>query len=163
VAGQQVVGLREKPLRALRAAHLGMVFQEGELVGELDAVENVALPLLLRGVRPEPARHAAHELLDRLGVPTEGVPAERMSGGERQRTALGRALIGRPALVLADEPTGALDTDTRDEVADLVFEWCAKLNTALLVVTHDPVVAARAGRSVTLDGGVLHETSAPVR
>ena len=163
VAGRQVAGLREKPLRALRAEHLGMVFQHGELIGELDAVENVALPLFLRGVEAASARASARELLLQLGVPLEGVPAERMSGGERQRTALARALIGKPSVVLADEPTGALDAGTRDEVADLVFEWCARFGTALLLVTHDPVVAARADRAVVLDGGVLRELTGLAR
>lgn len=156
VAGEQIVGLRERPLRALRSTHLGMVFQDGELIGELDAVDNVALPLLMQGRSVHEAVARAHDLLDRFGVPMTGLPADRLSGGERQRTALARALVTKPSLVLADEPTGALDAATRDDVADTIVEWCARFGCSLVLVTHDPAVARRADQVAVLEGGVLH-------
>lgn len=155
IDGQQVIGLQEKQLRALRSKHIGMVFQHGELISELDAKQNVMLPLLINGVPKRQAETRARDLLAALGVHLEELPVDKMSGGERQRTALARALIATPSVVLADEPTGALDSKTRDETADVIVNWCKEYGCALLMVTHDYAVAARTDRVATLDQGVL--------
>lgn len=155
VAGTPISGLPDAKLRALRAKHIGMVFQHGELLSELTPLENVALPLLIRGVERDEAEQASHAMLTDLGVPAEETSADQLSGGERQRTALARALVSRPTLVLADEPTGALDFARRDEVTALVVEWCQRFDSALLLVTHDPAVAAQAERVVEISDGRL--------
>lgn len=155
VDGTDVIGLRARELAALRAERLGVVFQHGELLGELTPVENVALPALIAGRPRDEAVMRATALLTSLGVPTDRDAADQLSGGERQRTALARALINEPVVVLADEPTGALDPATRDDVADVLFSAPARWGCGLLVVTHDPAVAARADRVVTLSGALV--------
>lgn len=150
VDGQEVVGLKHARLARLRADSIGIVFQHGELLGELTPVENVALPALIAGRPRESAVARASSLLDILGVPLDREMSDQLSGGERQRTALARALINEPALLLADEPTGSLDADTRDRVADVLFEAPQRWGCGLVVVTHDRDVAARADRQVTL-------------
>lgn len=151
VAGQDVSRLDQARLARLRAEHLGVVFQHGELLGELTPVENVALPALIVGRPREQAVARATELLEAFGVPTDRDVTDHLSGGERQRTALARALVNEPTLVLADEPTGSLDPAIRDRVADILFDTPARWNCGLLVVTHDPLVSARADRVVHLE------------
>jgi lipoprotein-releasing system ATP-binding protein len=160
VAGTDLVPLRERALGRHRRDHLGMVFQFGELLPELTPLENTALAALLAGTPRDRAHERAERLLTDLGVPLEDTPTAELSGGERQRTAVARALINRPALVLADEPTGALDESTRDEVARLLFSVPQRWNCGLVVVTHDPAVAARADRHLALAGGRLREAGA---
>ncbi|MFI1932061.1 ABC transporter ATP-binding protein [Streptomyces sp. NPDC020330] len=155
VAGTDLIPLRERALNRHRRDHLGMVFQFGELLPELTPLENTALAALLAGMAREEAYARAGELLADLGVPDKGTPTAELSGGERQRTAVARALINRPALVLADEPTGALDEITRDDVATLLFSVPSRWNCGLLVVTHDATIAARADRHLGLSGGQL--------
>ncbi|MFT9787159.1 ABC transporter ATP-binding protein [Streptomyces bacillaris] len=155
VAGTDLVPLRERALNRHRRDHLGMVFQFGELLPELTPLENTALAALLAGTAREEAYTRAQSLLADLGVPDKGTPTAELSGGERQRTAVARALINRPALVLADEPTGALDEATRDDVAALLFSVPSRWNCGLLVVTHDATIAARADRHLALSGGRL--------
>ncbi|WP_237283386.1 ABC transporter ATP-binding protein [Streptomyces alfalfae] len=159
VAGENVVGMKGRRLSRHRRKNIGMVFQFGELLAELSPVENVAISALLDGVPREDAYRRSHELLAELGVRTDGALTGQLSGGERQRVAVARALIGEPALLLADEPTGALDTGTRDLVADLLFDLPRTRGCALLVVTHDPAIAGRADRTLRLDSGSL--TAAP--
>ncbi|MEV4941005.1 ABC transporter ATP-binding protein [Streptomyces zaomyceticus] len=154
VAGTDVVGLRPARLAALRARSVGMVFQFGELLPELSPLDNVMLAALLARTDRRDARDRAQRLLDDLGVP-QAETSEELSGGERQRTAVARALINEPALVLADEPTGALDTETRDRTAELLFDLPRRYACGLLVVTHDPGIAARADRTLHLEAGVL--------
>lgn len=149
VAGQDVTDMGRRALARLRASKVGMVFQHGELIGELTAVQNVALPALLAGLDRDSAEKAARSLLEQFGVP-EAASSQTLSGGERQRTALARALINSPALILADEPTGSLDGTTRDKVADVLFGAPQRTGCGLLVVTHDPEIAARADRTVEL-------------
>ncbi|MER8237459.1 ABC transporter ATP-binding protein [Streptomyces sp. NPDC094049] len=154
VTGTDVVGLRPGRLAVLRAQSVGMVFQFGELLPELSPLDNVLLAALLARTDRHDARDRAQKLLDDLGVP----PAEtsdELSGGERQRAAVARALINEPALLLADEPTGALDTESRDRTADLLFGLPQRYACGLLVVTHDPGIAARADRTLRLEAGVL--------
>ena len=155
VEGTEVVGLGGRALARLRAELLGVVFQHGELLGELKPVENVALPALIAGHPRAESVERATALLNRLGVPPNREATDQLSGGERQRTALARALINRPAVVLADEPTGSLDPATRDAVADLLFGAPREWGCGLVVVTHDAEVAARADRVVSLAGAAL--------
>ncbi|WP_371637445.1 ABC transporter ATP-binding protein [Streptomyces zaomyceticus] len=154
VAGTDVVGLRPGRLTALRAQSVGMVFQFGELLPELSPLDNVMLAALLTRTDRRDARDRARQLLDDLGVP-QAETSEELSGGERQRTAVARALINEPVLLLADEPTGALDTETRDRTAELLFDLPRRYACGLLVVTHDPGIAARADRTLRLEEGVL--------
>ncbi|MGW3406344.1 ABC transporter ATP-binding protein [Streptomyces zhihengii] len=158
VAGRETTGLRGSELTALRARSIGMVFQFGELLPELSPLDNVVLAALLSRSDRQDARRRAQELLDELGVPSAETSQE-LSGGERQRTAVARALINRPALLLADEPTGALDSGTRDRTADVLFSLPRQYACGLLVVTHDPVVAARADRTLHLTTGALEHVS----
>jgi ABC-type lipoprotein export system ATPase subunit len=159
VAGADLTRLRPRALARHRREHLGMVFQFGELLPELTPVENVALAALLAGEAEDAAYRRAEELLDELGVPATGTPTAELSGGERQRAAVARALINRPDVLLADEPTGALDEATRDSVADLLFAVPERWGCALLVVTHDRRVAERADRRLALRDGVLRDDS----
>ncbi|MFD7169649.1 ABC transporter ATP-binding protein [Streptomyces violascens] len=150
VAGTDVVRLRRRALERHRSRHIGVVFQFGELLPELTPVENVALAALLAGAPSGQAYERAERLLGELGVPYNGVPTGQLSGGERQRTAVARALINEPAVLLADEPTGALDAATRNSVAELLFEVPRRWGCALVVVTHDPEIAGRADVRVEL-------------
>ncbi|MCK7627690.1 ABC transporter ATP-binding protein [Streptomyces sp. RS10V-4] len=155
VAGIDVVTLRGRRLAEHRRKHMGMVFQFGELLPELSPVENVALAALLDGTDRDRAYGESRKLLDELGVPVTDTATSELSGGERQRVAVARALIGSPALLLADEPTGALDEASRDHVADTLFAVPAARGCGLLVVTHDPAVANRADRVMQLEQGAL--------
>ncbi|MDQ1293541.1 MAG: lipoprotein-releasing system ATP-binding protein [Actinomycetota bacterium] len=139
-----------------------MVFQSGELFDDLSPVENVLVVGLLAGQRPERARERAEELLGNLGVPQGAKSLGELSGGERQRVAVARALMNRPVLLLADEPTGALDPQTRDQMLEILFEAPERYGCALVVVTHDPAVAARADRAFWLSDGVLGALPADV-
>lgn len=165
--GVELAPLSRRGRAALRAEHVGVVFQRGELVPALTAEENVAIPARLRqrhrrhrsaAKTAESVSTRARALLADLGVPA-GTTARDLSGGEVQRTALARALVNSPQIVLADEPTGALDADLRDASADLLFDECRRRGAALLVVTHDPSVAARAARVLHLDGGHLTDAT----
>ncbi|MFF6998456.1 ABC transporter ATP-binding protein [Streptomyces sp. NPDC008313] len=158
--GREITGLGSAQLAQARRESLGMVFQFGELLPELSPVENVALPVLLDGGRHQDAYRHAEELLGELGVPVGSTPTGMLSGGERQRTAVARALITRPAVLLADEPTGALDPDAKEGVARLLFTAARDRGCALLLVTHDRSVAARADRRHELRGGILAEAGA---
>ncbi len=139
----------------LRRDRIGIIFQSFHLIPSLSACENVALPLDIAGVRG--ARTQAAELLDRVGLGhrLEHYP-NAMSGGERQRVAIARALIHKPALIVADEPTGNLDNQTGDAVADLLFELNRETDATLLLVTHDTSLAVRCQRQVHLQDGRLH-------
>ncbi|MFE7113382.1 ABC transporter ATP-binding protein [Streptomyces sp. NPDC057575] len=157
---REITGLRSTQLAQVRRETLGMVFQFGELLPELSPVENVALPVLLDGGRHQDAYRRAEELLGELGVPVGSTPTGMLSGGERQRAAVARALITEPDVLLADEPTGALDPEAKEEVARLLFTTARERGCALLLVTHDLTVAARADRRHELLGGILAEAGA---
>ncbi|MDK1472160.1 ATP-binding cassette domain-containing protein [Streptomyces sp. 549] len=154
VAGAEIAELSGHQLAEHRSANIGMVFQFGELLPELSPVDNVALAALLAGVDKEQAYEQASGLLQQLGVPG-AESCQHLSGGERQRTAVARALINEPALLLADEPTGALDAGTRTKVADVLFSTPLRYGCGLLLVTHDAAVAARADHVLALRDGVL--------
>jgi putative ABC transport system ATP-binding protein len=153
--GRRVEGLSGSELAAIRNEKIGFVFQQYNLLPKATILRNVELPMLYAGVPRKERRERALQLLEKVGIPDKaGVLPGQLSGGQRQRVAIARALANRPALLLADEPTGALDTRTGEEVLALFRELHAHGNTVLLV-THDPGIAARADRRVELRDGLL--------
>ncbi|THV40121.1 ABC transporter ATP-binding protein [Glycomyces buryatensis] len=146
--------LSERERSHLRRTRFSFLFQFGQLLPELPADENVALPLMLGGMPRRNALGPARERLAQLGLAgkEDRRPGE-LSGGEAQRVALARALVVRPAVVFADEPTGALDRATGDQVMSVLLQTVAELGAALVVVTHDPVIAARCTRTIELVDG----------
>lgn len=155
VNGKDFARASARTLADLRRDDMGFVFQDGELLPALTAVENVAIPGLLSGTPWGQADARARELLTRFEVGTLDQPSAVLSGGERQRTAIARALMNNPALIVADEPTGALDTELRDDISDALFSMPRETGQALLVVTHDPSTAQRADKVYRLDQGAL--------
>ncbi|MDQ1676503.1 MAG: putative transport system ATP-binding protein [Actinomycetota bacterium] len=162
IAGRDLTVLDDDGRSAVRRTSLGFVFQFGELVAELDLLGNVALPLELLGVRRSRAARHAGALLDELGLgPLARRRPGEVSGGQAQRAAVARALVHRPAVVLADEPTGSLDEENAATVLDALVGLAVRRSAALVLVTHDDRVAERASRSVTLvDGAVTDAWSA---
>jgi putative ABC transport system ATP-binding protein len=154
LAGVDLFSLDEDARAALRGDTMGFVFQSFQLMDHLTALENVMLPLELRG---EPrARALASEMLARVGLSARlGHRPRLLSGGEQQRVALARAFVMRPRLLLADEPTGSLDHATGESVMQLMFELNREAGTTLLLVTHDPAIAARCDRQIRIEAGAI--------
>jgi putative ABC transport system ATP-binding protein len=160
--GDRIDGWSEARLTALRGLRVGFVFEFGQLLPELPAVENVALPLMLGGMRRTAALAQAAEWFPALGI--DGLEQRRpgqLSGGQEQRVAIARALVTMPEVVFADEPTGALDTETGHRLIDRLTELAAGTGTGLVVATHDPDVADRCHRAVVLRDGSTDPASAP--
>ncbi|GIE91887.1 ABC transporter ATP-binding protein [Actinoplanes regularis] len=161
VHGERVDAMNETKLALFRRHHLGMIFQFFNLLDDLPALDNVALAAQLTGSKAGPARKRALELLDELGIADRrNIYPAALSGGERQRVAVARALMNRPALLLADEPTGALDSKAGEQVMDLLLDL-NQIGQTLLIVTHDERLAHRcASRLVEMGDGRIARESA---
>ena len=159
VDGQDLAFLPEEQRSRLRRTKVGIVLQFGQLVPDLTVLDNVALPLLLDGYDRFAARTAARDWLVRVGLDGEAdTPSAELSGGQGQRAAVARALVTGPSVVLADEPTGSLDTVGGEQLLDLLLAAARERGAAVVLVTHDNVVASRADREVRLlDGHVATE------
>lgn len=155
--GTDITTLRDRQLSRFRNENIGFVFQFHQLLPEFTAVENVALPAMIGGMSKHKAVERAGELLDILGLSDrlKHKPAE-MSGGERQRTAIARALVNSPKVIFADEPTGSLDSRNRDEITAIISDLRTRLGQTFVIVTHDPVIAEIADRRVNMaDGRII--------
>lgn len=154
--GVDITGLKDKQLSEFRNRNIGFVFQFHELLAEFSALENVALPALIAGKKRSEAFADAKELLELLGLGDRlrHRPAE-LSGGEKQRTAIARALVNNPRIVLADEPTGSLDSRNREEIQNIIKDLCASRGHTFLIVTHDPSLASIADKTVNMADGMI--------
>ncbi len=156
VAGRDVSTMTEDELASVRNATIGFVFQAFQLLPRTSAVDNVGMPLVYRGVRRGERRRRAEEALQRVGMGHRlGHRPNQLSGGEQQRVAIARALVGEPQVLLADEPTGNLDTRTGEEVMALLESLNRDQGLAVVLVTHDREVAARAARQIRVRDGLL--------
>lgn len=157
-AGHDIRAACSDQRAALRNQYIGFVFQNFNLMPRLCAQDNVALPLTYRGVTCKEARERALTCLDQVGLRDRAAhhPAD-LSGGQRQRVAIARALVGEPALILADEPTGNLDTRTANDIIELLLTLNREHNTTLVIVTHDLLVARRLQRQIQVSGGQVQE------
>ena len=166
VGGRDATSLSDSELAVLRNETIGFVFQSFQLLARTAAIDNVALPLLYRGVAKKERRERAAAALDAVGLgDRKGHKATELSGGEQQRVAIARALVGEPQLLLADEPTGNLDTRTGGEVMDTLEELNAERGVAVVLVTHDQDIAVRTGRQVYFRDGLIErdESKAPAQ
>ena len=160
LGGQEVAGLGEKQLAQVRNQQIGFVFQQFFLLSKMDAVQNVELPLIYAGVPAAQRRKMAEEYLSKVELTDRihHLPSE-LSGGQKQRVAIARALVNDPSIILADEPTGALDTKTGSQIMELLVELNEEGKT-IIMVTHEPEIAAYAKRQIVIRDGVISSDSA---
>lgn len=160
LAGRNMFVATSDERATLRNELIGFIFQSFNLMPRLSALDNVALPLRYRGIGRDEARQQAMEMLAKVGLDQRvgHFPAD-LSGGQRQRVAIARALVGKPSLILADEPTGNLDRATANDIMDLLLSLNRTHTVTLIVVTHDPGIASRLDRQITVDNGSLQERS----
>ncbi|OUS13437.1 lipoprotein releasing system, ATP-binding protein [Gammaproteobacteria bacterium 53_120_T64] len=160
VSGHSFAGMSESQAATWRNRELGFVYQFHHLLGEFTALENVAMPLLIGGLKRKEAQRRARVLLERvgLGARLQHKPST-LSGGERQRVAIARALVAEPSCVLMDEPTGNLDADTAETVLQLLLQLNTELSISFVIVTHDRAIAARMDRTLVLEKGELRESA----
>ncbi|MBO7385161.1 MAG: ABC transporter ATP-binding protein [Clostridia bacterium] len=154
ISGKDVLSLSGNALAAFRNRHIGFVFQAHHLLPEFTACENVMIPALIGGIGSREAHHRALDLLDSVGLAdrTDHKPSE-LSGGEQQRVAIARALVMNPAIICADEPTGNLDTRTKEEIHRLLLDVRREKGQTVVIVTHDPALASLCDRTCTLQDG----------
>lgn len=157
-SGKDVTALKGKELARLRSRSMGFVFQSSLLLADFSALENVAMPLLIQGIRKKEAYKRAEEALGLVGVGERALHRpDALSGGEKQRVAIARALAPSPAIIFADEPTGLLDESTRETVEAALFESVRAYGLSMLLVTHDQALAGKADRKLVLKGGALQD------
>lgn len=158
IDGQDITKLSQSKLADFRNQHIGFVFQFHQLLPEFSAIENIMIPALIAGVSRREAKHKAMSLLTMLGLAdrAEHKPSQ-LSGGEKQRVAVARALVNNPAVVLADEPSGSLDTKNKEELHQLFFELRDQLGQTFVIVTHDEALAAITDRTIHMRDGIINE------
>ena len=156
INGTHTEGMKDKQLAAFRNKTLGFVFQSFHLINSLNVMDNVELPLLYRRISSGERKRLAKEVLEKVGLShrMNHFPTQ-LSGGQCQRVAIARAIIGHPEIILADEPTGNLDTKTTAEIMDMVMGFARRFNQTIILVTHDPGMSKYADRIVTLVDGVI--------
>jgi ABC-type lipoprotein export system ATPase subunit len=156
IGGESISDMSDRRRTRFRAERMGFIFQTYNLIPVLSAVENVELPLLVAGTRPKEARRRATTALEMVGVPEQaGKRPNEMSGGQQQRVTVARSLVNDPAIVWADEPTGALDSETSGEIVDLLVRLNQEQGHTFVLVTHDASVAARAHRTIRMRDGLI--------
>jgi putative ABC transport system ATP-binding protein len=156
IGGESISGMSDRKRTRFRAERMGFVFQTYNLIPVLSAAENVELPLLIAGARPKEAREKALAALETVGIPEQAHKRpNEMSGGQQQRATVARSLVNDPAIVWADEPTGALDSETSGEIMDLLVSLNREQGQTFVLVTHDASVAARAHRTVRMRDGLI--------
>ncbi|MFW5808629.1 MAG: ABC transporter ATP-binding protein [Spirochaetota bacterium] len=158
ISGKDVSRFNIEELSGFRNRRMGFIFQSNNLLPEFTALENVMMPLLIRRISSGKAKHMAMEIIDRFGLVDRArhKPSE-LSGGECQRIAVARAIVGTPEIILADEPTGSLDSRNSDNLVSILFELGKEQGATIVLVTHDPSLSRRAHRTITLVDGVIVE------
>jgi ABC-type lipoprotein export system ATPase subunit len=156
IGGESISGMSDRKRTRFRAERMGFIFQTYNLIPVLSAVENVELPLLVAGARPKEARGQALAALETVGIPEQANKRpNEMSGGQQQRVTVARSLVNEPAIVWADEPTGALDSETSGEIVDLLVKLNREQGQTFVLVTHDASVAGRAHRTIRMRDGLI--------